>query len=107
MWSVQEDGTLQPSSLFELVQKSVFGTEGEVEGGRSVVVALELEILDDVGQQVSPLHAAAWCVVAEPGEVDVEVVVGGLVVQVDPQLGGRQLVALKDDFLKDNEVLPW
>lgn len=83
----------------------MFSAEGEVEGGRSVVVTLELEVLDDVGQQVSPLHAAARCVVAEAGEVDVEVVVGGLVVQVDPQLGGWQLVALKDDFLKDNQGL--
>lgn len=104
---MREDGTLQPFALFELVQKSVFSTEREVQGGRSVVVALELEVLDDVGQQVSPLHAAAWCVIAEPGEVDVEVIVGGLVVKVDPQLGGRQFVALKDDVLKDNEVLLW
>lgn len=103
----QEDGMLEPPGLFELVQKSMFSTKREVEGGRSVVVTLELEVLDDVGQQVSPLHAATWCVVAEAGEVDMEVVVGGLVVQVDPQLGGRQLVALKDDLLKDNQDLLW
>lgn len=66
----------------------MFSTEGEVESGRSVVVTLELEVLDDIGQQVSALHAATWCVVAKAGEVDVEVVVGGLVVHVDPQLGG-------------------
>lgn len=66
----------------------MLSTEGEVEGGRSVVVALELEVLDDISQQVSSLHATAWRVIAEAGKVDVEVVVGGLVVQVDPQLGG-------------------
>lgn len=100
-------GTSQPPGLSELGEESVLSAEGEVEGGPPVVVALEPEVLDDAGQQVSALHAAARGVVAEPGEVDVEVVVGGLVVQVDPQLGGRQLVALEDDFLKDSRALLW
>lgn len=87
--SVEETETLEPPGLFELAYKSICSTEGEVECSRSVVVILQLEVLDDICQHVSPLHRAAWSVVAEAGEVDVEVVVGGLVVQVDPQLGGR------------------
>lgn len=105
MCLVKETETLEPPSLFELVQKSMLSTEGEVEGCRSVVVTLEQEVLNDVCQQVGSLHATAWRVVAEAGKVDVEVVVGGLVVQVDPQLGRWQFVALKDDFLKDNQDL--
>lgn len=53
-----------------------------------------MEILDDVCQEVGALSAAPGYLIAQLGEVDVQVVVGWLVVQVDPQLAGWELVAL-------------
>lgn len=58
-----------------------------------------MEVLDDVCQQVGALPATPGHLVAQLGEVDVQVVVGRLVVQVDPQLAGWKLVALQDGFL--------
>lgn len=60
--------------------------------------------MDGVSEEVGPLHAAARRLVAQLGEVDVEVVVGRLVVQVDSQLAGWKLVALQDGLLSHNET---
>lgn len=87
------------ASLPELGEQPVVGSQGEVERVGRVVVRVRLEVLDDVSQEVSPLHAASWRLIAQHGEVDVEVVVGGLVVQVDPQLTGRDFILLHDGFL--------
>lgn len=46
------------------------------------------------------LHAAARRLVAQPREVDMQVVVGRLVVEVDSQLAGWKVVALQDGLLK-------
>ena len=51
-----------------------------------------------------PLHTAARRVVAQLGEMDVEMVVGRLVVQVDSQLAGWKVVALQDGLLRDNDT---
>ena len=53
---------------------------------------------------MGPLHAGARRLVAQLGEVDVEVVVGRLVVQVDSELSGWDLVALQDGLLSHNET---
>lgn len=53
---------------------------------------------------MGPLHAAARCLVAQLGEVDVEVVVRRLVVEVDSQLAGWKAVALQDGLLSHNET---
>lgn len=58
-----------------------------------------MQVLDDVGQQVGAVHTAARRLVAQLGEVKVQVVVRRLVVQVGPQFAGRKVVLLKDDFL--------
>lgn len=63
-----------------------------------------MEVLDDVCQEVGTLPAAAGHLVAQLGEVDVQVVVGWLVVQVDPQLAGWKLVALPDGLLECGET---
>lgn len=65
-----------------------------------------MEILDDVCQKVGTLPAAPRHLVAQLGEVDVQVVVGRLVVQVDPQLAGWKLVALQDGLLGCGKMKP-
>lgn len=48
------------------------------------------------------LHTAARGIVAQFGEVDVQVVVGRLVVQINSQLGGRKAIALQDGHLNNS-----
>lgn len=48
------------------------------------------------------LHATAWHLITQLGEVDVEVVVRWLVVDVDPQLGSWKVVTLQDGLLNYN-----
>lgn len=50
------------------------------------------------------LHTAAPHLRAQGGEVDVEVVVGRLVVEVDTQLAGGKSVALQDGLLGHTET---
>lgn len=50
------------------------------------------------------LHSTSWCLIAQLGEMDMEVVVRGLVVQIDSQLTGRKLVLLHDGFLNQNDT---
>lgn len=97
-------GTLQPPCLLELSEQSVVCPQGEVQGPGFVVLGVRLEVLDDIREEVGPLHAAARRLVAQLGEVDVEVEVWGLVVQVDSQLTGWKAVALQDGLLWHNET---
>lgn len=99
----------EPSGLLELVHQPVVGPQGEVHGLGFVVVRVQVEVLDDVCEEVGALPAAPGHLVAQLGEVDVQVVVGRLVVQVDPQLAGWKLVALQDGLLergKDETAQP-
>lgn len=84
----------QPPSLFELAEQPVVCSERKVQGAGLVVRGIGLEVLDDVCEEVSPLYPTAWRLVAQFGEVDVEVVVGRLVVQVNSKFTGRDVVAL-------------
>lgn len=95
---------LQASSLLELVHQPVVSTQGEVHGLGFVVVRIQVEVLDDVREEVGALAAAPWHLVAQLGKVDVEVVVGRLVVQVDSQLTGWKQVALQDGLLMHSET---
>lgn len=52
---------------------------------------------------MSPFYATPWCLVAQLGEIKVEVVVGRLVVQVDSQFTGGKVVLLQNDFLNHKE----
>lgn len=76
--------TLQSPCLFELAEQSIVRPQREIQGAGLVVLGVGLEVLDDVCQEVGALHTAARRLVAQLGEVDVKVVVGRLVVQVDP-----------------------
>lgn len=95
---------LQPPCLLELAEQSVVCPQGKVQGPGFVVLGVRLDILDDVSEEVRPLHAAARRLVAQFGEMDVEMVVGRLVVQVDSQLAGWKVVALQDGLLRDNDT---
>lgn len=91
--------SLQLLRLFELGQQSAVRPQGEAEGAPAVVQVVRPEVLEDVGEKVGPLHAAARGLGAQGAEVDMEVVVGGLVVEVDPQLVGGDAIALQDGLL--------
>lgn len=100
-------GWLQASSLLELVHQPVVSAQGEVHGLGFVVVRIQVEVLDDVREEVGALAAAPRHLVAQLGKVDVEVVVGWLVMQVDSQLTGWKLVALQDGLLMQSETGSW
>lgn len=93
----------KPPSFFELAEQSVVRPQGEVEGPGFVVKWVRLEVLDDVCEEVGALHTTARRLIAQLGEVDVEVVVGGLVVQVDSELTGWEVVALQDGLLSHRD----
>lgn len=63
-----------------------------------------MEVLDDIGEEVGTLPTAPGHLIAQLGEMDVQVVVGRLVVQVDPQLAGWKLVALQNGLLERNKT---
>lgn len=96
--------TLQSPCLLELAEQSVVCPQGEVQCPVFVVLGVRLEVLDDVREEVGALHATARSLVAQLGEVDVEVVVGRLVVQIDSQLASWEVVALQDGLLSHNET---
>lgn len=96
--------TLQPPCLFELAKQSIICPQGEVQGPGFIIMWVRLEVLDDICQEVCPLHATPRRLISQLGEMDVEVVVGRLVVEVDSQLTGWKAVALQDGFLCHNET---
>lgn len=96
--------TLQPPCLFELAKQSIICPQGEVQGPGFIIMWVRLEVLDDICQEVGPLHATPRRFVSQLGEMDVEVVVGRLVVEVDSQLTGWKVVALQDGLLRHNEI---
>lgn len=103
-WESTWDCTLQPPRLFELAQQSVICPQGEVQGPGFVELGVRLEVLDNVCEEVGPLHAAARRFIAQLSEVDVEVVIRWLVVQVDSQFTGWKVVALQDGLLRHSET---
>ena len=77
----------------------------ETESTLLVVVGVKgLDITDDVVEQVSLSDACLGGGVGELGEVDVEVVVGWLVVDIDPQLVTRNTILLVDCLLERENV---
>lgn len=95
---------LKSSCLLELAEQSIICPQGEVQRTVFVVVRVGLQVLDDVCQKVSSLHTTARSIVAQLSEVNMKVVVGRLVVQVDSHLTGWKVVALQDGLLGDNET---
>ena len=89
--------------LLELAEQSVIGPQGEVQRPSCVVLWVGLEVLDDISEEVGSLHTTARGLVAQLGEVDMEVVVGRLVVQVHSQLTGWEVVLLQDGLLSHNK----
>lgn len=95
---------LNLSSLSELGEQSIFSSQGKGEGVRLVVVWVGLEVLDNISQKMCPLHSTSWGLIAQLGEMDMQVVVGGLVVQVNSQLTGRKFILLHYGFLRKNKT---
>lgn len=95
--------TLQPPCLFEPAQQSIICPQGEVQGPGFIILWVRLEVLDHICQEVGPLHATPRHLVPQLGEMDMEVVVGRLVVEVDPQLTGWKVVLLQDGLLHHSE----
>lgn len=95
---------LNLSSLSELGEQSIFSSQGKGEGVRLVVVRVGLEVLDNISQKMCPLHSTSWGLIAQLSEMDMQVVVGGLVVQVDSQLTGRKFILLHYGFLRKNKT---
>ena len=79
------------TDIFVKFVKFVSGPNFERERGCPVVVVVDEDVEDDGVQQVDPVGRAPGPVV-QVGEVDMEVVVTGLVVDVAPHLAGLQTV---------------
>lgn len=101
---MQKNIGLNLSSVSELGEQSIFSSQGKGEGVRLVVVRVGLEVLDDISQKMCPLHSTSWGLIAQHGEMDMQVVVGGLIVQVDSQLTGRKFILLHYGFLRKNKT---
>lgn len=93
---------LQPSRFLEPAEQPIICPQREAQCPGLVELRVRLEVLDDVREEVSALHAAAWRLKAQISEVDVQVVVGGLVMQVDPQLAVWKVVAPQNGLLHHN-----
>lgn len=91
--------SLELCSLFELEEQTIIGTQREGQAAVVIVTRICLQVLDDIRKQVSPLHPTAWGFVVQRGEVDVEVIVRGLIVQIHPQFAGRDTVTLLNGVL--------
>ena len=79
------------TDIFVKFVKFVSAPNFERERGCPVVVVVDEDVEDDGVQQVDPVGRAPGPVV-QVGEVDMEVVVTGLVVKVAPQLAALQAV---------------
>ena len=67
------------------------GLNFERNGGSLVVVVVDDDVEDDGVQEVDPVSRVSGRV-SQVGEMDMEVIVTGLVVKVTPQLAGLQTV---------------
>lgn len=81
------------------LEQGVIRPEGKGKGALLVVLWVTLQVLNHLCQQVSPLHPRARGFEAQGGEVHMQVVVGGQVVQVHTEAVRFHLVALQDSFL--------
>lgn len=96
------------SCLLELLKEGFISPQGEGQSPFLVVHGVHGQVVYDIGQEMGSLHGAARRVVAQGSEMHVQVVVGGLVVQVDPQLGAGHAKALHYGLLqRGNRAQLW
>lgn len=88
------------SCLLELLKQGFISPQGEGQSPFLVVHGVHGQVVNDISQEMGSLHGAAWCIIAQGSEMHVQVVVGGLVVQVDPQLGAGHTKALPYGLLQ-------
>ena len=84
------------SEIFVFIVQLVFLPDFEGERGSLVVVVVPLYIVDHSGEQVGAVTAGAGRGEAHAGDVDVEMVIAGLVVEIAPDLTGLQPVLAAD-----------
>ena len=77
------------SDIFVKFVKFLSGPHFERERGCLVVVVVDEDVEDDGVQEVDPV-SRVWGRVGQVGQVDVEMIVTGLVVKVTPQLAALQ-----------------
>lgn len=85
--------------LLQERQERVVSPERKGERATPVVLGILLQVVDHLRQQVGALHARARRLEAQGGEVHVEVVVGGQVMQVHAEPVRRHPVAPQDGLL--------
>lgn len=85
--------------FLEFLQQRFISSQGK--GQRSLLIELgvELQVLDHIGEEVGTLHGTTRRVVAQGGEMHMEMVVGWVVMEVNPQLGSSDAKALHYCFL--------
>lgn len=88
------------SCLLEFLKQGFISPQGEGQSPFLVVGGVHGQVVDDISQEMGSLHGAARGVVAQGSEMHMQVVVGGLVVQVDPQLGARHAKTLPYGLLR-------
>lgn len=88
------------SCLLEFLQQRFVSPQGEGQRPLLVVLSIQEQVVNDVLQQVGSLSRDARSVVAQGSEMHVQVVVGGLVVQVDAELGSGHTEAFCYGFLQ-------
>lgn len=84
------------------VEDIVHLADSEGKSGLFVVIAHHFNVVNDCAKEVGLLCIDTGCLVAQVGEVYVEVVERGLIMEVDAQLAVWQVVFLEDFFLKRN-----
>lgn len=88
------------SCLLEFLKQGFISPQGEGESPFLVVHGVHGQVVNDISQEMGSLHRAAWCIIAQGSEMHVQVLVGGLVVQVDPQLGAGHAKTLHYGLLQ-------
>lgn len=85
------------------MEEGLVGAEGEGQGTFLVKRWVGGEVVDDIGQEMGPLDTAARRLVAQRCEMHVQVIVGGLVMQVHAQTGRGDAETLRYGLLKREE----
>lgn len=82
------------------MEEEFIGTEGEGQGAFLVKRWVVGEVVDDIGKEMGPLDTGARRLIAQRCEMHVQVVVGGLVMQVNAQTGCGDAKTLRYGLLE-------
>lgn len=93
------------SCLLEFLKQKFIGPKGEGQSPFLIVHGVHHQVVNHVCQEMGSLNRAAWGIIAQGSEMHVQVVVGGLVMQVDTQLGSRHAEVLHYSLLRRKKQL--